>query len=70
MTLTQNAGAAPNEICLGYSVSPKGASLLQRHCFPLGNELIPIPGLGRQLNNFSLDVLMNKYYIRFYSSGR
>ena len=47
---------------LCYSVSPKGADLLQRLCFPLRNEVIPIPGLGRALKNFSLDVLMNKYY--------
>ena len=47
---------------LCYSVSPKGACFLQGHCFPLRNELIPVPGLGRQLKNFSIDVLMNKYY--------
>jgi GR25 family glycosyltransferase involved in LPS biosynthesis len=46
---------------LCYSVSPKGARLLD-HCFPLKNELVPVPGLGRQLKNFSLDALMNKYY--------
>jgi hypothetical protein len=28
----------------------------------LRNELIPVPGLGRQLKNFSIDVMMNKYY--------
>ena len=47
---------------LCYSISPKGARLLLGLCFPLRNELIPVPGLGRQLKNFSLDVLMNKYY--------
>jgi GR25 family glycosyltransferase involved in LPS biosynthesis len=47
---------------LCYSVSPKGARLLIGHCFPLRNELISVPGLGRQLKNFSIDVLMNKYY--------
>jgi len=47
---------------LCYSLSPKGARLLLGLCFPLLNELIPIAGLGRSLNNFSLDVLMNKYY--------
>jgi len=47
---------------LCYSVTPKGAKLLSGLCFPLRNELIPVPGLGRQLKNFSLDVLMNKYY--------
>ena len=35
---------------------------MQRLCFPLRNEVIPIPGLRRALKNFSLDVLMNKYY--------
>jgi hypothetical protein len=47
---------------LCYSVSPKGARFLRSHCFPLRNEIIPIPGLGRPLRNFSIDVLMNKYY--------
>jgi len=47
---------------LCYSISPTGARLLLGLCFPLRNELIPIPGLGRSLQNFSLDVLMNKYY--------
>ena len=47
---------------LCYSVSPKGATLLRNNCFPLRNEVIPIPGLGRQLKNFGLDVVMNKYY--------
>ena len=47
---------------LCYSVSPKGARLLERHCFPLKNEPVPVPGLGRQLKNFSLDVMINKYY--------
>jgi glycosyl transferase family 25 len=47
---------------LCYTVSPKGGRLLQKNCFPLRNELIPIPGLGRWLNNFGIDVLMNKYY--------
>ncbi|MGO9108946.1 MAG: glycosyltransferase family 25 protein [Thermoguttaceae bacterium] len=47
---------------LCYSVSPKGAQLLRSLCFPLRNEQIPIPGLGRALANFSIDVMMNKYY--------
>ncbi len=45
-----------------YTVSPKGARLLRQYCFPLRNELVPIPGLGGRLMNFSLDVVMNKYY--------
>jgi glycosyl transferase, family 25 len=47
---------------LCYSASPKGAALLRGLCFPLRNEMILIPGLGRELANFSLDVVMNKYY--------
>ncbi|MGA2259474.1 MAG: glycosyltransferase family 25 protein [Thermoguttaceae bacterium] len=47
---------------LCYSVSPKGAGLLQGLCFPLRNELVAIPGLGREVENFSPDVIMNKYY--------
>jgi glycosyl transferase, family 25 len=46
---------------LCYSVSPKGAALLRGLCFPLRNEMILIPGLGRELANFSLDVVMNKH---------
>jgi glycosyl transferase, family 25 len=47
---------------LCYTVSPKGARMLQGLCFPLRNELILIPGLGCHLKNFSLDTVMNKYY--------
>ena len=45
-----------------YSLSPKGAQVLLRKCFPLKNENIAIPGLGRKLTNFGLDTAMNKHY--------
>ena len=47
---------------LCYSLSPKGADLLLRRCFPLKNEMIYIPGLKRRVRNFSIDAAMNKYY--------
>ncbi len=44
------------------SISSKGARILIDSCFPLKNEQIPLPGLRRVLGNFTLDMLMNKYY--------
>jgi len=45
-----------------YSLSPMGARSLQQRCFPLKNETIAIPGLGRKLLNFGIDCVMNKHY--------
>jgi len=45
-----------------YSITPNGARRLRQACFPLRNERIMIPGLGRVLTNFGIDVVMNKYY--------
>ena len=45
-----------------YSVSPKGAQRLSDWCFPLRNEVVPVPGLGRNLINFTIDTMLNKYY--------
>lgn len=45
-----------------YSISPKGARSLGESCFPLRNEVGPIPGLRRRLVNFGIDVMMNQYY--------
>jgi GR25 family glycosyltransferase involved in LPS biosynthesis len=45
-----------------YTVSPKGAQRLGDLCFPLRNEVVPVPGLGRNIINFGIDTMMNKYY--------
>jgi tetratricopeptide (TPR) repeat protein/GR25 family glycosyltransferase involved in LPS biosynthesis len=45
-----------------YTVSPEGAQRLLMTCFPLREELIPIPGLGRSIPNVGIDSLMNKCY--------
>ena len=47
---------------VSYSLSPSEARRLLAACFPLRNEAIPIPGLGRHLLNISLDATMNKHY--------
>lgn len=47
---------------LAYAVSPKGAEKLLNSCFPLRNDVVPIPCLHRAVRAFSLDCLMNKYY--------
>jgi glycosyl transferase family 25 len=47
---------------VSYSISPAGARRLLAACFPLRNDVIPIPGLNRQLLNISLDATMNKHY--------
>ncbi len=44
------------------SISPRGAERLNTMCFPLRNEAVPIPGLGRNLLNSGLDTVMNRYY--------
>jgi GR25 family glycosyltransferase involved in LPS biosynthesis len=45
-----------------YSVSPKGAQRLSDLCFPLRNEVVRVPGLKRNIINFTIDTMMNKYY--------
>jgi GR25 family glycosyltransferase involved in LPS biosynthesis len=45
-----------------YSISSKGAERLTAWCFPLRNEVVTIPGIGRNLTNYGLDVVMNKYF--------
>ncbi len=46
-----------------YSLSPAGARALRQRCFPLKNEAIAIPGLGRELLNFGIDCATNKHYL-------
>ena len=45
-----------------YSLSPRGARSLSERCFPLRNEIVSIPGLGRDVLNFGIDSIMNKHY--------
>jgi GR25 family glycosyltransferase involved in LPS biosynthesis len=45
-----------------YSLSATGAKHLLERCFPLKNELISIPGLSRQIQNFTLDACLNKHF--------
>ena len=47
---------------LCYAISPKGAKILLKKCFPLHNETFHVPALDRQLTTFTLDCLMNRYY--------
>jgi GR25 family glycosyltransferase involved in LPS biosynthesis len=45
-----------------YSMTPKGAQKLSTSCFPLRNELFWVEGLRRNICNFGIDSMMNKYY--------
>ncbi|MGR8933327.1 MAG: glycosyltransferase family 25 protein [Gammaproteobacteria bacterium] len=45
-----------------YTISARGAARLNQICFPLRKEIIPIRGLNRNLINFSIDVVLNKWY--------
>ena len=47
-----------------YSVSPLGAQAMKRHCLPLRNMDVNIPGLGRAVPNRALDVMLNGVYPR------
>jgi GR25 family glycosyltransferase involved in LPS biosynthesis len=49
---------------LCYSVSPKGAEALKRHCFPIHEKPIFLPGLNRSLPYMSIDIAMNEVYPR------
>src|SRR5262249_3522433 len=45
-----------------YSMTPKGAQKLSAACFPLRNDLFWLEALGRNICNFGIDSVMNKYY--------
>lgn len=45
-----------------YTISPRGAGKLLDRCFPLRNEVIPVPGLNANLCNMGIDTAMNKHY--------
>lgn len=47
---------------LCYTISPKGAALLRRHCLPLREMSVFFPGLERTLPNGGLDTMMNDAY--------
>jgi len=49
---------------VGYSLSPTGARTLKKHCFPLRNMDVFVPGLGRSLVNFGIDIMLNDAYQR------
>ncbi len=45
-----------------YSISPKGAALLSRHCVPLRPMRVYFPGLNRMALNCGIDIMMNAAY--------
>jgi GR25 family glycosyltransferase involved in LPS biosynthesis len=45
-----------------YSVSPKGAEALLKHCTPISGRLIEFPGFGVTIENKGVDCLMNGAY--------
>ena len=46
-----------------YSFVARGAQVpASERCFPLRNEIVSIPGLGRDVLNFGIDSIMNKHY--------
>jgi glycosyl transferase family 25 len=45
-----------------YSISPRGARLLQKTCFPIRSTDIFIPGLNCYAPNTGIDVVMNQAY--------
>ena len=45
-----------------YSVSPKGAAILRRHCLPLRPMQVHFPGLDRTLANKGIDIMMIDLY--------
>ena len=45
-----------------YSLSTKGANRLSELCFPLKNEVVNIPGLGKEIPNIGIDTVLNKHY--------
>lgn len=47
---------------VGYSISPRGAELLLRACFPLAPLQVFFPGLNRAIPNTGIDVPMNLAY--------
>ena len=47
---------------VGYSLSPTGARTLKKHCFPLRKMDVFVPGLGRSVVNFGIDVMLNDAY--------
>jgi GR25 family glycosyltransferase involved in LPS biosynthesis len=47
---------------VAYSVSPKGAGLLLKHCLPLRKQLIPFPGTGIVNVDEGIDCAMNNAY--------
>jgi GR25 family glycosyltransferase involved in LPS biosynthesis len=45
-----------------YSISPKGAAILRRHCIPLRPMPVWFDGLNREVPNTGLDIMMNDAY--------
>jgi hypothetical protein len=50
--------------CPCYSVSPRGAAILRRHCLPLRPIQVHFPGLDRTIANKGIDIMMNDLYPR------
>lgn len=48
--------------CLCYSISPRGAARLRRHCLPIRPMEVHFPGLNRTLPNTGIDIMMNAAY--------
>lgn len=45
----------------GYVITPHGAKILKRECFPLDNRIINIPFLGK-IKAYTIDCMMNDVY--------
>jgi len=55
-------------IC-AYTISPAGARFLLDRCFPLRPETLYSYGLGRTLDNYGIDIVMNKFYAAMRSAA-
>jgi len=45
----------------GYAISPKGANILSRHCFPLDDRALHVARIGR-IRASTLDCMMNAFF--------
>jgi glycosyl transferase, family 25 len=48
----------------GYAISPAGAKMLLKNCFPMNNRPITIPALKRTFPAFNFDCILNDVYGR------
>jgi GR25 family glycosyltransferase involved in LPS biosynthesis len=47
---------------IAYSISPKGAELFKKECFPLSHFLMQFPSVKKIVRNDGIDIAMNQVY--------